>query len=99
MTEEKILDNCREIGTYFKEKLLWLKGRHSVIDKVRGLGLLLAMVLKMDGETIVTECLKKGFLINCIQGNVLRFAPPLIVSQEQVDALIDCLDDILTKIG
>ncbi len=96
LTEEKILDNCREVGTYFKEKLLWLKDRHSVIEEVRGLGLLLAMVLKTDGETFVAECMKKGFLINCIQGNVLRFVPPLIVTREQVDALIDCLDDIFT---
>jgi acetylornithine/succinyldiaminopimelate/putrescine aminotransferase len=72
-----------------------LKAKHESIVDVRGMGLLLGMELEMEGDTIVKSCMEKGFLINCIQGNILRFIPPLIVEKEEIDALIGCLDEIL----
>ena len=93
--EEKIIDHCKEISAYFMEKLYWLKNRHESIQDVRGLGLLLGIKLKTDGGPVVTKCMEKGFLINCIQGNILRFIPPLIISKDEIDSLITCLDEIL----
>ena len=93
--EEKIIDNCREVGAYFKEKLFWLKNRHESILDVRGLGLLLGIKLKTEGGSVVTKCMEKGFLINCIQEKILRFIPPLIISKNEIDSLITCLDEIL----
>ena len=95
LVEEKIIDYCLEIGTYFKERLIWLKKRHETIEDVRGLGLLLGAKLKIQGEPIVNSCLEKGFLINCIQENILRFVPPLIIEKVEIDALIACLDELL----
>ncbi|QTA80278.1 Acetylornithine aminotransferase [Desulfonema limicola] len=95
LTRENIIDYCRETGVYFKEKLMELKSRHESVVDVRGIGLLIGMELNMEGAQIVLECMKKGFLINCIQGNILRFAPPLIIKKEDIDALINCLDEIL----
>jgi acetylornithine aminotransferase len=40
--------------------------------------------------------MQKGFLINCIQERILRFIPPLIISQEEIDQLIECLDGALS---
>jgi acetylornithine/succinyldiaminopimelate/putrescine aminotransferase len=62
---------------------------------VRGMGLLLGIRLSVDGEPFVRQCMEKGFLINCVQGNILRFVPPLVIRVEEIDALIDCLDGIL----
>ena len=95
LLEEKIIDHCRKIGTYFKHRLLWLKERHDIIEEVRGLGLLLGLKLKADGDPFVYKCLQKGILINCVQGNILRFVPPLIISEKEIDALVECLDEIL----
>lgn len=95
LSEEKIIDHCKNIGSYFKDRLSWLKDRHEVIDDVRGMGLLLGVKLRIEGDQIVASCMEKGFLINCIQGNILRFIPPLIVEKEEIDALIACLDEIL----
>jgi acetylornithine aminotransferase len=92
---ENVIDQARETGVYFRGKLLELKERHPVIVDVRGLGLLLGMKLNIHGEAIVTQCMQKGFLINCIQGDILRFIPPLIIKKEEIDALIDCLDQLL----
>lgn len=97
LLEENIIQHCAKMGVYFKERLSGLKARHESIVDVRGMGLLLGMKLKIQGDTIVNACIEKGFLINCIQGNILRFIPPLIVEEEEIDALIVCLDDILGK--
>ena len=86
-----------ETGEYFKKKLLLLKNKHKVIEDVRGIGLLLGIKLKEPGSGMVAACMENGFLINCIQENILRFAPPLIVKTEEIDALIDCLDELLGK--
>jgi len=95
LSEEKIIDHCKNIGGYFKDRLSWLKDRHEVIEDVRGMGLLLGVKLRIEGDQIVASCMEKGFLINCIQGNILRFIPPLIIDKEEIDALIACLDEIL----
>jgi acetylornithine/N-succinyldiaminopimelate aminotransferase len=95
LLEEKLFHHCAKIGAYFKERLQDLKAKHESIVDVRGMGLLLGMKLKIEGDTIVNSCMEKGFLINCIQGNILRFIPPLIVEKEEIDALLVCLDDVL----
>jgi acetylornithine/N-succinyldiaminopimelate aminotransferase len=93
--QENIIGHCAEVGQYFKERLLELKSRHDSVVDVRGLGLLLGMELNIDGLPLVQACLEKGFVINCVQGNTLRFIPPLIVQKAQIDQLIHCLDGIL----
>ena len=92
---ENIVEQCRQMGFYFKEQLMSLKDRHALVEDVRGIGLLLGLKLKIAGAPIVTECMNKGFLINCTQENILRFIPPLIITREEIDALISCLDEIL----
>jgi acetylornithine aminotransferase len=94
MERENILEHCRTTGEYFKEKLLKFKSRHAMVEDVRGMGLLLGMKLKISGAPIVSACMEKGFLINCIQENILRFIPPLIISKKEIDALIVCLEEI-----
>jgi len=93
--EEKIIEHCREIGAYFKDRLEWLKQRHEIIKEVRGYGLLLGLKLESEGATFVEKCMQEGFLINCIQDSILRFVPPLIITQKEIDSLVECLDGIL----
>jgi acetylornithine aminotransferase len=95
LTEENLIHHCAKIGGYFKERLSWLNSRHDSIEDVRGMGLLLGMMLNTEGEPVVKSCMEKGFLINCIQGNILRFVPPLIIEEEDIDALVACLDHVL----
>jgi len=95
LVEENILDRCVSAGEYFRERLCWLKDRHSSVKDVRGVGLLLGMKLEIDGDAVVTSCMDKGFLINCIQGDILRFVPPLTIGREEIDALVACLDEVL----
>jgi acetylornithine aminotransferase len=95
MKEEGILAAAADTGKYFRQRLEWLQQRHGCIREVLGLGLLLGIRLDREGGPLVSECLEKGFLINCIQDTILRFAPPLVIARDDIDALIDCLDDML----
>ena len=98
LEREGVVENSRVRGDYFKARLEELAGRHDRIREVRGMGLLIGMRIDADGDAIVSQCLQKGFLINCIQGNILRFVPPLIIEEHDIDALVECLDDILASI-
>jgi len=98
LIEENIIDYGRKIGEYFKQRLFWLKDRHKSIVDVRGIGLLLGMKIKIDGDKIVKACMEKGFLINCIQGNILRFIPPLIIGKEEIDSLVACMDELFDSL-
>ncbi len=95
MDREKLVDGCREKGAYFVTKLEALKAKHAIVTDVRGRGLLLGMKLTVDGPPVVKACQERGFLINCVQGNILRFIPPLTIKKEEIDALAECLDSVL----
>lgn len=99
MLENDIPGSCRKSGAYFFDRLLRLKQRHAIIEEVRGLGLLLGLKLTVDAEPVVLACLERGFLVNWVQGDVLRFVPPLIVTTQEIDRLIGCLDDVLAFVG
>jgi acetylornithine/N-succinyldiaminopimelate aminotransferase len=94
MLEEGMLENCQKVGSYFLTRLEEIKRKFPFVQEVRGKGLILGMELKMEGGTIVKEMIKKGFLINCTMGNVLRFLPPLIVTREEVDQVVVALEEV-----
>jgi acetylornithine/N-succinyldiaminopimelate aminotransferase len=97
LTDGKVLDNCRRMGEYLAKGLLDCKSHLSIIKEVRGLGLLQGMELAIDGKPVVTDCLSRGLLINCTMDRVLRFVPPLIITQREIDRLLDTLSQVLTK--
>ncbi|HJX33972.1 MAG TPA: aminotransferase class III-fold pyridoxal phosphate-dependent enzyme, partial [Desulfatiglandales bacterium] len=92
------IDNSRNMGEYFKRRLMGLKDRHALIKEVRGIGLIIGMELDREGSGIVNACIEKGFLINCTHENVLRFVPPLIVGRKEIDLLVKALDEILERL-
>ncbi|MCP3900648.1 MAG: aminotransferase class III-fold pyridoxal phosphate-dependent enzyme, partial [Desulfobacteraceae bacterium] len=100
ISNPEFLEECRNKGEYFKQKLYTLKEKYGFIKVIRGMGLLIALEFdsengsKIDAGDVVQKCMEKGFIINAIQGNILRFAPPLIIEENVIDKLIACLDDI-----
>ena len=52
-----------------------------------------------DGTPLVKECMERGLLINCTAGNILRFMPPLIVTEKEIDHLIDILEQIFDRLS
>ena len=97
LIEDGWIENCRVMGDYFKVRLQGLKQKHALIREIRGLGLILGLLLDRPGGPVVEACVKEGFLINCTQERVLRFLPPLIVTRDEIDLLVEALDRILEK--
>jgi acetylornithine aminotransferase len=96
LLDEGIIENCQRVGQYFTERLLGLKSKYDFVREVRGKGLLIGLELTCEGAPVVKACMERGFLINCTQDSTLRFVPPLIIQQEQVDALVECLDGVFS---
>ena len=98
LQEGDLIEKCQKKGEYFKAKLEGLKEKYpEKIEQIRVLGLMVGIELKEEGQEIVKKCLEEGVLINCTAGNVLRFLPPLIVKEEEIDYLIEVLDKIFKE--
>ena len=95
---ENIIENCQMIGGYLVNRLKGLQKGFDFIKDVRGMGLLIGMELSFDAGDIVKKCMERGILINYTNGNILRFIPPLIVTADEVDLLINALEEIFMGI-
>ena len=80
------------------DRLKGLQQRYSFIQEVRGRGLMLGIQLDFPGGQFVNDCLERGFLVNCTMDTVLRFLPPLIVKEAEVDLLVATLDELFAKV-
>ncbi|OPX33520.1 MAG: hypothetical protein B1H11_12450 [Desulfobacteraceae bacterium 4484_190.1] len=96
LIEDGWIEHCRKVGIYFKDALNKLKQKYNFIKEVRGMGLILGMEIDRPCAPIVEACMEKGFLINCAHENVLRFLPPLIVTKDEIDMLINAIDEVFT---
>lgn len=95
--EGRILEHGRRMGEHLAKGLQDLTERFPNVKEARGMGLLQGLELTIDGKPIVADCLARGFLINCTVDRVLRFVPPLIISQQEIDRLMDTLAQVLHK--
>jgi len=95
-----ILDQCNRMSSYLMERLNQFKEEyHGKVVDVRGKGLLIAMELMREGLPYVSACMERGVLVGLAgAGNVLRFTPPLIVEEKDIDHMIDILEDVLEKV-
>lgn len=108
LTEDGVMENCKKMGKYFREKLYKLQEKYpDIIGDVRGLGLMNA--IEFVGEDKVpntemtnklrTKALEKGLLLLACgtYKNVIRFIPPLIVTEKEIDIAMDIIDEILEQ--
>lgn len=95
--ESHILENCERMGEYLLACLGGLAENHVLVQAVRGKGLLVGLELALGGREIALECLSEGFVVNCTAEKVLRFIPPLIISREEIDQLVETLDRLFRR--
>jgi acetylornithine/succinyldiaminopimelate/putrescine aminotransferase len=91
------LENCRKTGEYLQERLWSLRKDHPVVQDVRGRGLLVGLDLTVEGNSIVKACLERGVLINCTFDHILRMVPPLVITKQDVDRLVNVLDEVIVR--
>ncbi len=100
MEKPEFLPHVAKVGAYFQDQLGALREKYPrLITEVRGRGLMLGAQLARPGRDVVNDCLARGAIINCTAGDVLRFVPPLIVTEEQVDEMIAILDKVLSLLS
>jgi len=98
--EHNVVENCRQVGNYLKASLEGLKAKFENIIEVRGLGLLVAVELSSDiADGVVKACLDEGLLLNAVKPSALRFMPPLIIGESEVDEAMGILEGVLAKVS
>ena len=94
---EELLPHIQEVGGYFHVLLNELARKHSFVKEVRGFGLMLGVELAFPGKQIVLDAMAEGMLINCTHETVLRFLPPYIISEKEVDTAVKTLGKIFAR--
>ncbi len=82
---EELLPSIASVGGYFRMKLTELARRHSFVKEIRGQGLMIGVDLDFAGKQLVLDGMKEGLLFNCTNETVLRFLPPYILTEQDVD--------------
>ena len=110
--EEGLVERARERGDYLLGRLRELQTRHEQIGDVRGRGLLVGLELVTDrdsrepanalGAAVTAECLDRGLSMNIVRAgssaNCFRMAPPLSITEEEIDTAMTILDESLTAV-
>jgi predicted acetylornithine/succinylornithine family transaminase len=95
---EELLPAIERVGGYFHVVLNDLARKHSFVKEVRGFGLMLGVELTIPGKQIVLDAMAEGLLINCTHDTVLRFLPPYIVTEKEVDQAVKVLGKLFAKV-
>jgi 2,2-dialkylglycine decarboxylase (pyruvate) len=110
--EDGLVERARERGDYLLAGLRELQARHEQVGDVRGRGLLAGLELVTDRDTrepadalgaaVTAECLRRGLSMNIVRAgssaNCFRMAPPLSITEEEIDTALEILDESLTSV-
>jgi acetylornithine/N-succinyldiaminopimelate aminotransferase len=88
--DDSLVQRSKELGDYFVERLKNIS-RDDVVE-VRGRGLMIGMELKSDCKKILNYARENGVLLNCTSDSVLRIVPPLVITSEQIDKVVDVIE-------
>tara|TARA_B100000989_G_scaffold229939_1_gene176803 strand:+ start:307 stop:1542 length:1236 start_codon:yes stop_codon:yes gene_type:complete len=102
INDENLVENALQRGYQFRENLEKLKDKNELVKKVRGKGLLNAVVINDEekSSTAWNICMKmrdKGLIAKPTHGNVIRFAPPLVISESEVEESCKIIEDSIIE--
>jgi len=100
LVDEKLADNAERLGKIFRDEMNKLMQKNDVITKVRGKGLLNAIVIRSTktGKTAWDVCLalkENGLLAKPTHGDIIRFAPPLVINEEELKFAVDTITKVI----
>lgn len=95
--ENHIIDNVKAVGDYLTEKLDQLATEYDCIETRRGIGLMQGLVFNKPVGDIIIKALSKGLILINAGTNVIRFVPPLVITRENVDEMLDILVECLEE--
>jgi ornithine--oxo-acid transaminase len=101
LKDEHLAENSEKLGKVFRDAMNKLKGECDIIETVRGKGLFNAVVIReRNGKSAWDVCLKfaeHGLLAKPTHGDIIRFAPPLVINRQQLDECINIISDVIRK--
>jgi len=95
MLADDLPGNATRVGKYFLDRLHGLQGAHPMVKAVRGKGLILGMEVTVPARGIVAACMERGLLVLTAGDNVVRFVPPLVLTEADVDQAVIILEAAL----
>jgi 4-aminobutyrate aminotransferase len=110
LREERLVERSAALGAQIKARLEEMTADHPRVGEVRGLGMMIGVELVRDRATrepapelcgrVVVEALRRGVLVlgGGIHGNVLSLSPPFVITEEQADAALAVLDEVLSTL-
>ena len=97
LTQDGLIENAKNLGQKLQHGLEELKSKHKIIREVRGKGLMIGVELKFEVKDILMEGIKNGILLLYSGRNILRFLPPLVISEDDIAKTLKILDILLTN--
>jgi acetylornithine/LysW-gamma-L-lysine aminotransferase len=97
LTQDGLIENAEKMGRRLREGLERLKEKHKIIREIRGKGLMIGVELKFQVKDILLDGIKNGVLILYSGRNILRFLPPLVISEDDIIKVLETLDILLAK--
>jgi len=95
MLEEDLPGRAARVGAYFLDRLNALRASYPVVKAVRGKGLILGLELTAPARHIVAACMERGLLVLTAGDHVVRFVPPLVVTEAEVDRAVGIVEAAL----
>jgi acetylornithine/N-succinyldiaminopimelate aminotransferase len=89
-----LLPHIQQTGNYFRMRLEDMRRHFPFIQEVRGRGLMVGVQLSMPGKQIVLDAMEHGLLLNCTHDTVLRFLPPYIITEQEIDRGVAILNKV-----
>ncbi len=99
MLEEDLPGNAARVGKYFLDRLSALKGKFPIVTAARGKGLILGLQVTVPAREIVGGCMRRGLLALTAGDDVVRFVPPLIIAEADVDQAMTILEAALAEVA
>ena len=97
LTQDGLVDNAARVGKIFRDGLEKLREKHSIIREVRGKGMMIGVEMKFEVKDILMDGIAEGVLLLYSGRNILRFLPPLVMSEAEITKVLEVLDRLFTK--
>jgi acetylornithine/N-succinyldiaminopimelate aminotransferase len=95
LEDQDILGHCARVGEHFLKALKDLQAGCPVITNVEGLGLMIGVEVTINARDLVHDLIKRGILANATSECMLRFVPPLVVTQAEIDRVVLLLGEVI----
>jgi acetylornithine/LysW-gamma-L-lysine aminotransferase len=93
--DQDLVENAKTMGNYFQEELRHIDSNK--IREVRGLGLMIGVELKEKAGPYVQRLMEMGIIVLLAGATVIRLLPPLVVSKEEIDTVVEALKEVLSE--